>query len=409
MRLDMITIPSGRFREANPKRVESIAQSMMKFGQLQPIIIAGVGDGWELVDGLHRYCAMQANGEVAIEVMIRGEEDEIFLREIELETNIEREDMTWQQRNRAIAELHRMRVARDPTWGQAQTMALTGVAGQSTVSNALKLDRMMELFPEIKKAENVRQALSWAATKAKSVLRVEEVKASPADYSNIESKIWLGDSVERIREIPDDSFHAVITDPPFGIDYDSRTEGTIGSTSAYEDSEKSYLRLLSMAPDIYRVIKKDGWLIWFLGITWYERAKTAFRQAGFTVDEIPIIWDRSEGRTFTSRPDRYFGRSYDIALHCLKGNPKIVQPAKNIIRIAPVADTETLVERPVELYAELIKRLTIPNEIVADFFVGSGSCAAAASSLRRDYFGIELSPERRAYAIKKIKAHTPDA
>jgi DNA modification methylase len=167
-----------------------------------------------------------------------------------------------------------------------------------------------------------------------------------------------------------------------------------------------------MAPDMYRVLKPNAFAIWFLGISWYERCKDAFRAAGFTVDEIPIIWDRSDGRTFTSRPDRWFGRGYDIALHMVKGEPRLAQTGKhNIIRVTPVPSSErdVLVERPVELYQELIRRTTIEGEIVADFFVGGGGCPAAAASLRRGYFGVEMSEERRAKGITKIRAYTPDA
>lgn len=406
--IDEIRIPEGRFREAKEARVESIAQSMLRFGQLQPVIL---DRDLNLIDGLHRLSAVRANGGITVEAVFRDESDSIFLREIELEVNIQREDMTWQERERAIAELHQMRVARDPSWGQVQTQQLAGLPRQADVSQALKLTKMMEMFPEIAKAKSKHQALSWAEAKASNILRVDEVKNNEQSYADIESRIVLGDSVEVIKQVPDGSFNAIITDPPFGIDYDRRSDGDVGSLTAYEDSAESYERLLSMAPDLYRVLKTDGWLIWFMGISWYERAKAVFRQSGFLVDEIPIIWDRSEGRTFTTRPDRYFGRAYDIALHCIKGNPQVVQRSRpNIIRVAPVAsnDRELLVERPVELYAELIRRLTVSGESVADFFVGSGSCPAAAASLGRSYFGVEQNPERRAYAIKKIKAHTPE-
>jgi len=202
----------------------------------------------------------------------------------------------------------------------------------------------------------------------------------------------------------------VLTDPPFGIGYDNRKAGTDGSMSSYEDSPESYERLLSMAPDLYRVIQADGWLIWFLGISWYERAKRVFREAGFTVDEIPIIWDRTDGHCFTARPDRYFARSYDIALHCIKGNPEVVVRGKpNIIRVKPVgtSERELLVERPVDLYREIIKRLTIKGERIADFFTGSGAVLAAAVAMRRDFFGVEQDRERRATAIAKVQAHIP--
>jgi hypothetical protein len=336
--------------------------------------------------------------------------DEITLKTMELEENISRLDMHWLDREKALAHLHRLKIANDPTWTQAKTAQVAKVRGQADVSESLKLVDMVEVFPELGEAKNKNQALSWAKAKAASVMRVHEVAGNHVDYADIESKIILGDSVEVIKTVPDGSFHAIITDPPFGIDFDSRKAGTEGSLTSYEDDEANYLRLLSMAPDLYRVLKTNGWLIWFFGMSWYEKCKVTFREAGFTVDELPIVWNRSAGRCHTNRPDRYMARGYDVALHCIKGDPQMIIRGKpNVLTIDPVPSSERdlLVERPVELYEELLLRLTVPGERVADFFVGGGGCPSACAKTRRDYFGVELDPERRAVALKKIKAYTP--
>lgn len=406
--VEQIIVPSERFREADKQKVGDIAESLARFGQLQPVILQRDNT---LVDGLHRLTAVKQANLPVVQAVYRDEMDELFLRELELEVNIQRKEMTWQERTRAIAALHDIRVQRDPNWSQSQTQELTGAKRQADISEAIQITKMTELFPEIGKAKSKNQALSWIKAKAASVMRVQAVKHNKIDFGNIEQKIAHGDSVEIIKQIPDHSFNAIITDPPFGIDYDNKVSGSSQSLSAYEDSAQSYERLLSMAPDLYRVLKPDGWLIWFFGISWYERCKEVFRAAGFIVDEIPIVWDRSDAKPFTIRPDRYFGRSYDVALHCIKGDPQMIQRSKsNVLRIPPVdsGDKELTVERPVELYAELIRRLTVPKEIVADFFVGSGSCPAAAAMLGRDYFGVERDAERRAVAIKKIHSYTPD-
>lgn len=407
--VDEITIPPDRFREADMDAVDDLATSFLKYGQLQPIIIEAKDR--VLLAGLHRILAAKENGWATIAAVHRDEADELFLREMELEENIRRRQMTWLEEQKAIAKLHEIRKARDPNWNQTLTQQVAGVARQADVSEAVHLTKMVELFPEIAEAKSKNQAMSWAKAKAKSILRVHDVKSHEVDYADIERKLVHGDSVEVIKGLDDEIFHAIITDPPFGISYDDRKTGTLGSLTSYEDSDDSYRRLLSMAPDLYRVLKPDGWLIWFLGISWYHEAKGVFREAGFLVDEVPIIWNRSKGKCFTARPDRYFARGYDIALHCIKGDPQMIQRGKsNVIEVMPVGNSEreTLVERPVDLYAELIRRLTVPKERVADFFAGSGSCLAAAASLGRDYWGCELDAERRAYAIKKIKAHTPD-
>ena len=406
VRLELIDIPAKRFRPVK-KEVDEIAASMKQYGQLQPIILRKKPkDGrCELVDGLHRYTAAGIINWTSIWAVYTEYIDPFVLREIELEVNIRRVEMTWQEQQYAIAELHELKTIKDPTWTQRHTAEATNRV-QSKVAEAIKFKQMAELFPEIAKAKSMRQAQSWMQLKARTVTRVLAVKEDPK-YDDIESKIILGDSVEVIRSIPDESFHMVLTDPPFGIGYDTHKAGTNSSTT-YEDSEESYERLLTMADDLYRVINKNGWLIWFLGISWYSRVKPIFREAGFIVDEVPIVWDRSEGHLYTMRPDRYFARGYDIALHCIKGSPEIILRGKsNIIRVPPVEEKEFFVERPVELYVELIRRLTLKGEKVADFFAGSGSVLAAAASLQRDFFGVELSAERRAKAITKVKTHLP--
>lgn len=400
-----IKVTRERFRPATGD-IKGLAESLAdpRFGQLQPIILDETN---ELLDGFRRYTAATQLGWTHIGYIRREQVPELLAREIELETNIRREDMSWQERVKALQEIDKLKRSQDPGWTQEATAKIVEM-GRTQVSEALRVAEMAELFPEIKEAKSLNQAVNMAKLKAKQVVQRHEVAKNVVDYGDIEKKIILGDSVEIIKKIPDGVFHAVITDPPFGINYDSRSDHQATAINSYEDSPESYRRLLSMAPDIYRVLKPDGWLIWFMGISWYEEAKQVFRNAGFTVDEIPIIWNRSSGRTFTQQPDKYFGRGYDIALHCLKGEPLMNQRGKpNVLNIDPVSSSELLVERPVELYAELIRRLTIPKQVVADFFVGSGSCPAAAASLDRDFFGIELNPDRRAAAIKKIKAHLP--
>lgn len=391
-----------------PQRFDELKDSLSRNGMLNAIV---VDENLELIAGFRRLTAARELGWETVDCHVRDDMSEYDKRVAELEENFHRLDMTWQEREIAIAEIDRLRSQTDPNWGQRQTAQMLGM-DQSDISKAKSLTRGMELFPELRNAKSRTQALAWLSQKAKNVNRRFDVAGDKLNtYNRIQDRIVLGDSVELIRTLPDGIAHATITDPPFGIDYDERSSGTVGSTSSYRDDAEGYRRLLSMAPDIYRVTRPNGFLVWFLGISWYEEAKATFKRAGFTVDEIPIIWDRSDGHTFTSRPDRWFPRGYDIALHCVKGDAQLVQRGgSNVIHIPPVEskDRDLLVERPVELYAELIRRLTLPGELVLDFFVGSGSCPAACAALGRDYIGFELDPERHAKAVTKIHSYTPE-
>jgi len=408
--ITQVTVDRARFRDATGD-MDDLATSLARFGQLQPILVEEREDGkYELIAGYRRLTACQMNGQKTILAEARGAMDVLMAKEMELEENIQREQMSWQEEEAAIAEIHAIRAARDPNWTQSKTAIMLGERGQAAVAEAVKITNAMKLFPELADAKNKNQALKWLDTKVKNIGRAIEVKQNPKNYAAIEEKIWLGDSVDLIKKVPDASFDAVITDPPFGVDYGDRVAGSVGSLTSYQDDATAYRRLLSMAPDIYRTLKPNGFLVWFFGISWYSEVKLAFQSAGFTVDEIPLIWNRSEGRTFTNVPDHYFAKGYDVAIHAFKGDPKIVKRGPNVVSILPVEtkDRDFVVERPVELYEHYIKALTIPGQRVADFFVGSGSCPAGCARTDRDYFGIELNPERRAGAIQKIKAYTPD-
>lgn len=407
VKLDDVVILPDRFRSVENLDIKGLCKSLANYGQLQPIVLEDETN--VLVAGFRRYSAAKEIKWEEIEAIYKSQLTERKRREMELEENIQRKQMDFMEVEKAKVEIHKLRVAEDPNWTQNATARLLDQS-IGNISQALLITKAAELFPEVAEAKSYKQALSIAKAKLQLQKRVREVAANTTDYGEIEQRILLGDCVELIKALPDGMFKIVLTDPPFGINYDDRKAGTEGAVTAYVDDKESYEYILTMAADIYRVLAKDGWLIWFLGPSWYERCKAIFRDVGFTVDEIPVIWDRSEGRTYTNRPDHYFARAYDIALHAFKGDPQIIKRNRpNIIRIMPVSteDRELMVERPIELYEELLDRLTIPGEAVLDPFLGSGSTLAAASRRKQPFVGIELNPERRAVAIKKIAANTP--
>lgn len=399
-------LSNGKLRLREAKDLTGLKASLQAFGQIEPIVIERDG---ELIAGFRRLTAAKELGWKSIRVVFRDKMDDLTARSLELEENIQRLDMSWVERTMALAELHKIKQIQNPGWGQTQT-AIAADTQQSHVAEAIAMAKMIELFPELKEAKSFHQATSWAKQRAELATRTIEVRDAAPENASVEERILLGDSVELIKSLPDESINLVLTDPPFGIGYDSLKAGKSSTLSTYKDGEEEYFHILGIIPDLYRVLKPNGWLVWFLGPRWLTTCMVNFQDIGFTMDEIPVIWDRSQGRTFTMRPDHYFNRAYDMALHGFKGDPQMVQRSKNnILQFAPVDvnDRELTVERPVELYAELIKRMTVEGEVVADFFVGSGSVLAAAAMLKRKYIGCEMNPERRAVAIKKVLAYTP--
>jgi sulfiredoxin len=61
-----IYVPVKRRATRDPKRVDEIAQSMLKDGQQTPILVRADGARFVLIEGLHRLEAAKALGEATI-------------------------------------------------------------------------------------------------------------------------------------------------------------------------------------------------------------------------------------------------------------------------------------------------------------------------------------------------------
>ena len=180
--IDQIRISRDRMRDELGD-IDALAQSIQTFGLLQPIIVDA---NLELVGGFRRYTAHRKLGKGTISAVFKDEMDELAYREVELEENAQRLDMSWAERAKCIAEIDRIKRLRNPDWGQTQTAVVAGVK-QSQVSDAIKITQMRKLFPEIAEAKSLHQAKSWAQHKAKTVQRIVDVQSNPDVYQDIES------------------------------------------------------------------------------------------------------------------------------------------------------------------------------------------------------------------------------
>lgn len=60
-------------------------------------------------------------------------------------------------------------------------------------------------------------------------------------------------------------------------------------------------------------------------------------------------------------------------------------------------------EKPADMLKQIISASTRPGDVVADFFMGSGSTIKAAMALGRRAFGVELETERFIQTVEEIR------
>lgn len=61
-------------------------------------------------------------------------------------------------------------------------------------------------------------------------------------------------------------------------------------------------------------------------------------------------------------------------------------------------------EKPIEMMIDIISASTRPGDVVADFFMGSGSTIKAALQLGRQAIGVELEEERFLQTVSEIES-----
>src|SRR5262245_50858714 len=117
------------------EKIDDKVKSIARSGLIHPIVITR--ETHELVSGYLRVTACKRLGWTHISAQYQDECSPLQLKLIELEENVKRLDLTWQEQATLVHELDKLSRAKDPTWTQQQTAELVGLK-ESTVSELLQ-------------------------------------------------------------------------------------------------------------------------------------------------------------------------------------------------------------------------------------------------------------------------------
>src|SRR5215831_17713794 len=126
------------FRDARQRRsitdLQSLVDSIRRVGLIHPLVI---DREYNLVSGERRFEAVKALGWDRVYCQFNDSETDLDKRVVELEENIKRVDLTWQEQCNFVNEYHRIKCAQDAergaVWTQDKTAEALGVT-QPTVA-----------------------------------------------------------------------------------------------------------------------------------------------------------------------------------------------------------------------------------------------------------------------------------
>lgn len=216
-----------------------------------------------------------------------------------------------------------------------------------------------------------------------------------------EFTIHHGDCLDVLRTLEAGSVDAIVTDPPYGMAYQSAWRTDTERFDTIANDEAPFVWWLA---DAFRVLKIGGCLLCFCRWDSAEAFRLAIGWAGFDIGS-QVIWDRvSHGMgDLTGSP----APMHDTIWFARKGAYKL--PGKrpvSVVRSLRLSG-DALVhpnEKPVELMRQLVESYTRTDDVVLDVFMGSGTTGVACMETGRNFIGIEIDAKYCDIARKRIKS-----
>lgn len=388
--LTSITIDraSRNRRELSADATSALADSIRRLGLIHPIVITREG---ALVAGETRLEACRALGWSSIPSQYVDEVEPKLLRAIELEENIKRNALPWQDECRAIHEFHILH--RDEGW----TISMSAEAlGMSETPFKERLAVARELL-----AENPRVLAAPKMSTARGIVkRVDERAAqdeaallADAPVPQIDS-VLVEDFNEWAPRYMGSPFNLLHCDFPYGINIsDVSTYGQANIHGRYDDSPATYFRLINtLVMNKERLLGASAHVIFWFSMQHYTQTYDLLSQV-FYVDPYPLIWHKSDNKGTYLGYERRARRIYETAFFCSLGDRKIISQVSNLVSANTVRDLH-MSAKPIEVLSHYFRMVADGNTRLLDPTCGSGSALVAAEAAGAAYvLGLEINPE----------------
>jgi DNA modification methylase len=240
-----------------------------------------------------------------------------------------------------------------------------------------------------------------------------------------ENQIICGDSLDILKELPDNCIDVIITSPPynFGLDY--------ASTDDDSNWEKYFEKLFAIFTQGVRVLKYGGRAIINVQPLFSDYIPTHHIISNFFIQQKmiwkgEILWEKNNYNckytawgSWKSPSNPYLKYTWEFLEIFCKGDLKKKGIADNIDisadefkkwvvgkwSIAPEKNMKEFNHPamfPEELVLRAVKLFSFRNDIILDPFNGTGTTTTVAKKFNRRYIGIDISKEYCLTAEKRL-------
>ena len=263
------------------------------------------------------------------------------------------------------------------------------------------------------------------------MLTIQDI--SPA-YQLDKWQLFLGNSLELLKKIPENSVDMVFADPPYNLSNGGftcqsgkRVSVDKGSWDQSKGPEEDFAFHRQWIKACYRILKPEGTL-WVSGsyhsiyacgyaiqlegfkilndISWFKpNASPNLSCRYFTASHETLIWARKDPNA------RHTFNYQEMKMGDWHEADKIKRDGKQMRSVwslpTPRKKEKTQGKHPTQKPLSLLKRIVLAStnlgDIVVDPFAGSSTTGLAAYQYERQFIGIERDPEYLDISIRRIQ------
>lgn len=226
----------------------------------------------------------------------------------------------------------------------------------------------------------------------------------------LENKIYLGDSLELMKSIPDKTIDLIMTDIPYLYLKTKPSpkshfyKAVMKTRTELEEFEIDKGMDISWLDEACRIMKKINIYIWISKLQIPEYLNYFVnKKASYEF----IVWLKPDAMPLHNRKynsDKEYCLYFRKEAYC---QPKDNFSAKTyFLRNKNIQDKRLYGHptcKPVDIIKILIENSTREGDLVFDPFLGSGTTAVASHRIKRKYLGIEKNEEFYKIAVKRVE------
>lgn len=386
----------------------ALMRSISLRGLIHPIVLT---DDFVLVAGERRLESCRQLGWTHITFQFVDDIDQDERDWIELDENVERKDLTWQERHDEYMRRIRLVTKQFPTISYEEIGTHLGGMEKSIVGKHIAYEQEKEHPIVLRQIENKNtfKAAASAAARVRERRRADESDTfvpSVERFHDTHSPIVTANFLEWLETYTGPRFNLIHCDFPYGIGAHNSPGQNSALPVGYDDSPNVFWQLFHAFDNYLDVFCAESahLFFWFSPNIYCQVWEALNGLEGFQFEEHPLIWQRGENEGIAPDYTRRPRRVYEMAFFGWRGDRKIIQTKANSI-VAPTERDHHPHEKSEAALRHWFGMCVDANTRIFDPTCGSGSALRAAKALgAKHLLGLETNPEYAATALKFLSA-----